>query len=223
VEFATFLAQFFALFEGKSFRGHDYLEYLNRSDNQRSGDEASIVDTAIVGPLLGLLGFAPAARVYNLARLNGRPDFAPEDAVLGTCFMVEDKSTALSLTLDLSGTIYNTYVNRAEKRNKGQYYVYSRVRPLWSPVEMFLFEQYNPCGRPLRFLSNSSYLNSIGIKASPSARRCARPRFCCARSTFVSQRRDSYAPCPLREKAFSQPRRCLPRVSQRRERYALAR
>ena len=101
-DFTTFLVQFFALFTNKSFRGSDYLEYLNRADNQRSGDEASIVDTALVSPLLGLLGFAPAERVYNLARLNGRPDFAPEDAVLGTCFMVEDKSTSLQLTLGLT-------------------------------------------------------------------------------------------------------------------------
>ncbi len=102
LDFPTFLVQFFELFSNKSFRGNDYLEYLCRPDSQRSGDEASVVDTAIVSPLLGLLGFAPAERVYNLARLNGRPDFAPEDAVLGTCFMVEDKSTSLQLTLDLS-------------------------------------------------------------------------------------------------------------------------
>ena len=52
LDFATFLTQFFELFVGKSFRSSDYLEYLTRTDSQRSGDEASVVDTAIVGPLL---------------------------------------------------------------------------------------------------------------------------------------------------------------------------
>jgi hypothetical protein len=88
--FSDFLTDFFKLFTGKSFRGGDYLSYLNKSDGQRSGDEASIVDMAIVGPLLGLLGFEPAERVYNQQRQNGRPDFAPADPLYGTCFIVED-------------------------------------------------------------------------------------------------------------------------------------
>lgn len=100
--FTEFLSRFFVLFTGKSFRGGDYFSYLNRSNEQRSGDEASIVDTAIVGPLLGLLGFEPAERVYNQQRQNGRPDFAPADGLYGTCFMVEDKSTSISLSFDLS-------------------------------------------------------------------------------------------------------------------------
>jgi type I restriction enzyme M protein len=100
--FSDFLTDFFRLFTGKSFRGGDYLSYLNKSDGQRSGDEASIVDTAIISPLLGLLGFEPAERVYNQQRQNGRPDFAPADPLYGTCFIVEDKSTSLPLTFDLT-------------------------------------------------------------------------------------------------------------------------
>jgi type I restriction enzyme M protein len=100
IVFSDFLPKFFELFVGKSFRGGNYLTYLRRP--VRSGDEASIVDTAIVGPLLGLLGFEPAERVYNQQRQNGRPDFAPTSSLYGTCFVVEDKSTSLDLTFDLS-------------------------------------------------------------------------------------------------------------------------
>src|SRR5260370_41884433 len=100
MDFADFLTKFFGLFVGKSFRGGDYLAYLKRPT--RSNDEASIVDTAIVGPLLGLLGFEPAERVYNQQRSFERPDFAPTDSVYGTCFVVEDKNTSLTLTFDLA-------------------------------------------------------------------------------------------------------------------------
>lgn len=102
VSFEEFLEAFFAIFAQKTFRRVDYLTYLNLSEKQRGSDEAPIVDTAIVGPLLGLLGFAPPERVYNQQRQNGRPDFAPSDTVYGTCFMVEDKNTSLELTLDLT-------------------------------------------------------------------------------------------------------------------------
>jgi type I restriction enzyme M protein len=100
--FADFRDAFFGLFEGRSFRGNDYLGYLGTPSARRGNDEAPIVDTAIVGPLLGLLGFEPAERVYNQTRQSDRPDFAPMDAVYGTCFMVEDKNTALALTLDIT-------------------------------------------------------------------------------------------------------------------------
>lgn len=100
--FDEFLPAFFGIFTQRSFHGSDFLSYLNRSDAQRSGDEASIVDTAIASPLLGLLGFEAGERVYNQQHLGDRPDFAPSDPVYGTCFIVEDKSTSLSLNLDLS-------------------------------------------------------------------------------------------------------------------------
>ncbi len=102
ITFDEFLPAFFGVFTQKSFRGSDFLNYLHRTDEQRSGDEASIVDTAIASPLLGLLGFEAGERVYNQQHLGDRPDFAPSDAVYGTCFIVEDKSTSLSLTFDLS-------------------------------------------------------------------------------------------------------------------------
>jgi hypothetical protein len=90
--FATFLQHFFDIFAGKSFYGGDYLAYLKKSAKEREGDEASIVDMAIMSPLLGLLGFAPAERVYNRLKADNRPDFAPLDALYGTCFMVEEGS-----------------------------------------------------------------------------------------------------------------------------------
>jgi len=100
--FADFLPAFFSLFSQKTFRRLNYLTYLNLPDKTRGGDEASIVDTALVGPLLGLLGFEPGERVYNQQRSNERPDFAPADPVFGTCFVVEDKNTAHTLTFDLT-------------------------------------------------------------------------------------------------------------------------
>ncbi|NJR63479.1 MAG: hypothetical protein HC769_34700 [Cyanobacteria bacterium CRU_2_1] len=77
ITFDEFLTAFFGIFTQRSFRGADFLGYLNRSDAQRSGDEASIVDTAIASPLLGLLGFEAGERVYNQQHLGDRPDFAP--------------------------------------------------------------------------------------------------------------------------------------------------
>src|SRR5437763_9738469 len=100
--FEDFLIGFFDIFTQKTFRRADYLTYLNQPDKIRSNDEAPIVDMAIVSPFLDLLGFASGERVYNQQRQNGRPDFAPADPVYGTCFMVEDKNTALELTLDLT-------------------------------------------------------------------------------------------------------------------------
>ncbi len=99
--FADFLTGFFGLFSQKTFGRVDYLTYLQQGRN-RNGDEASIVDTAIVGPLLGLLGFRPAERVYNQQRSDERPDFAPTDPVYGICFVVEDKNTSLPLNCNLS-------------------------------------------------------------------------------------------------------------------------
>jgi len=100
--FDEFVPAFFGIFNQRSFGSVDFLSYLNRPDARRSGDEAPIVDIAVVSPLLGLLGFEAGERVYNQQHLGNRPDFAPSDTVYGTCFIVEDKSTSLSLTFDLS-------------------------------------------------------------------------------------------------------------------------
>lgn len=103
-DFSDFCAQFFALFARKTFGRQrvDYLSYLNQPN--RHGDEASIVDTAITGQLLELLGFEPAERNYNQQRRDERPDYAPASSVYGTCFVVEDKSTATTLTFDLANS-----------------------------------------------------------------------------------------------------------------------
>lgn len=115
--FDEFLPAFFGIFTQRSFRGADFLSYLNRPDAQRSGDEAAIVDTAIVSPLLGLLGFEPGERVYNQQQLGDRPDFAPHDAVYGTCFIVEDKSTSLPLTVDLNDS--NSHLSQLKSYMRG--------------------------------------------------------------------------------------------------------
>ncbi|MFZ1028864.1 MAG: N-6 DNA methylase [Limnoraphis robusta] len=117
MNFNEFLTAFFGIFTQRSFRGADFLSYLNRSDAQRSGDEASIVDTAIASPLLGLLGFEAGERVYNQQHLGDRPDFAPSDPVYGTCFIVEDKSTSLSLTFDLNDP--NSHLSQLRGYMKG--------------------------------------------------------------------------------------------------------
>lgn len=91
---AQFLPAFFGIFTQRTFKGVDFLAYLNRSEKQRGGDEASIVDSAVVAPILELLGFVRGEQVYNQQRQSDRPDFAPSDAVYGTCFIVEDKSTS---------------------------------------------------------------------------------------------------------------------------------
>lgn len=99
--FAEFLPAFFDLFTRATFDGRDYLGYLAHVRNH-TGDEAKIVDRAVVAPLLELLGFAPAEQVYNAQKQGERPDYVPSDAVLGPCFIVEDKATALDLNFDLS-------------------------------------------------------------------------------------------------------------------------
>ena len=97
--FAEFVARFFAPFATPTWDGRTYLAYL---DAPLPGDEAAIVDSAITAPLLALLGFPPGEQVYNRAKQGDRPDFAPEVPGLGTLFYVEDKNTALDLTLDLA-------------------------------------------------------------------------------------------------------------------------
>lgn len=100
--FDEFLHAFFGIFQKSFKREADFLSYINRPDAQRRGDEASIVDNAIISPLLELLGFAPGEQAYNQQKQSSRPDFAPSDPVYGTCFIVEDKNTSLTLTLDLN-------------------------------------------------------------------------------------------------------------------------
>lgn len=98
----TFVNDFINIFVRRSFQGIDFLEYLKKQTSDRSADEAFIVDTTIVGPILGLLGFEPGNRMYNTSQKSGRPDFAPTIPLYGTCFIIEDKNTTLSLTLKLS-------------------------------------------------------------------------------------------------------------------------
>lgn len=94
--FAQFQAEFFQIFEQPQFGGQTFLQYLEHSD--RSGDEASVVDNVISGPLLISLGFSSGEQVYNAVKSDlSRPDFAPNVPEVGACFMVEDKATPLEL------------------------------------------------------------------------------------------------------------------------------
>lgn len=95
--FDSFVERFFAIFKQLRFQ-----TYLRKPAPRRSGDEAFIVDNAITGPLLELLGFSHAAQVYNQGNRFGRPDFMPSTEEYGVCFVVEDKSTGIELDLDIS-------------------------------------------------------------------------------------------------------------------------
>lgn len=100
--FDDFLPSFFTLFTQPQFRGQDFATYLQKLPTRRTNDEASVVDNAIVSPLLALLGYSPGEQMYNQGKRFGRPDFAPETPDYGVCFVVENKSTGLELELDPS-------------------------------------------------------------------------------------------------------------------------
>ncbi len=117
--FDQFLAGFFELFTKPQFRSVDFRQYLQRPAPGRAGDEASVVDNAIVGPLLSLLGFASGEQVYNQNNKNGRPDFAPRVPEVGDCFIVEDKSTGLELTLDAADPDSNLFQLSKYLRDRG--------------------------------------------------------------------------------------------------------
>jgi len=71
--------------------------YLTKPEDERSGDEADIVDFKITQSLIALLGYSSREVLYNRQKKNLRADFVvqideyPDRA----CFIVEDKSTAL--------------------------------------------------------------------------------------------------------------------------------
>ena len=100
-DFETFASSFLDVLCRPQYRDQSLPQYLQRAASSRGGDEASIVDVAIVKPLLELLGFEPGQQVYNRQRAGDRPDFLPTDPLVGACFAVEDKSTSLDLSLDL--------------------------------------------------------------------------------------------------------------------------
>ena len=94
--FTDFQAAFFQLFEQPQFGGQTFLQYLEKAD--RSGDEASVVDNAISGPLLTALGYSSGEQTYNAVKSDlSRPDFEPKIPEIGVCFVVEDKGTVEEL------------------------------------------------------------------------------------------------------------------------------
>ena len=73
--------------------------YLALPDEERSGDEANIVDTRVSRTLLEALGYASAEIDYNSNKENLRPDFVIRVRDFpGCCFIVEDKSMPIRLT-----------------------------------------------------------------------------------------------------------------------------
>ena len=94
--FSDFQAAFFHIYEQPQWSGQNFLQYLGKSE--RSGDEASVVDNAISGPLLSALGFSGGEQTYNAVKSDlSRPDFEPKIHEIGVCFVVEDKGTAEEL------------------------------------------------------------------------------------------------------------------------------
>jgi hypothetical protein len=72
-----------------------YAEYLKLPANQRSNDEADVVDSRFTRKMLEWLGFGEGDIVYNLPT-PGRPQNKPDFVVKmfgSTAFVVEDKST----------------------------------------------------------------------------------------------------------------------------------
>lgn len=69
--------------------------YLARPTQDRSGDEANIVDRRITQTLLECLGYSAAEAEYNVSKNNLRPDFSVRIRDFpGCCFIVEDKATS---------------------------------------------------------------------------------------------------------------------------------
>jgi type I restriction-modification system DNA methylase subunit len=96
--FPEFSAAFFNLLEQPQFGGQTFLDYIARHPSERSGDEASVVDNVLSGPLLSLLGFSEGEQRYNAVKSDQtRPDFAPRVPSVGDCFVIEDKATGLEL------------------------------------------------------------------------------------------------------------------------------
>ena len=72
-----------------------YAEYLNLPANQRSNDEADVVDSRFTRKVLEWLGFDSGDIVYNRP-VPGHPQDKPDFVVKmfgSTAFVVEDKST----------------------------------------------------------------------------------------------------------------------------------
>jgi type I restriction enzyme M protein len=150
--FEEFLSAFFALFNQKSFRGKTFLAYLQHPGSEQSNDEASIVDMAIASPLLSLLGFEAGDQVYNQQHLGERPDFAPRDTVYGTCFIVEDKNTASTLSFDLSDA--NSHLAQLRGYMKGVH-----LGLLGSPEQRVIIRTYHEKQAKKRFRILSKFIN----------------------------------------------------------------
>ena len=81
------------------YQGKSLTAYLQRPENERSGDEADIVDDKIARPLLKALGFSAGEMVYNRTGDRGRrPDWLVKISEYPRpTFIVEDKNTTEDL------------------------------------------------------------------------------------------------------------------------------
>ena len=97
MKFDDFLNHFFGEIAKDDFYGGQSLtSYLNHPHNERSGDEADIVDDKISRVLIEALGYSTGEIEYNRAGSGGkRPDFKVAiPQYPRPCFIVEDKNTA---------------------------------------------------------------------------------------------------------------------------------
>lgn len=97
LNFDGFLNYFFGEISKDDFYSSQSLtNYLNRPSNERSGDEANIVDDKISRVLIEALGYSTGETDYNQAGAGGkRPDFKVAiPQYPRPCFIIEDKNTA---------------------------------------------------------------------------------------------------------------------------------
>lgn len=99
VTFDTFLESFIgSLAEDNFYLGQSLPQYLSRPADERSNDEADVVDDKILSTLIRALGYALGERQYNRSHGDGkRTDFTvkiPASEYPKPCAVIESKNTA---------------------------------------------------------------------------------------------------------------------------------
>ena len=97
MEFENFLKVFLGHLASSEFSESGSLtDYLDTPAENRSGDEADVVDRLITNRLIKALGYDDKEITYNRQNIHSRPDFVVKiaDSMGRVCFIVEDKNTA---------------------------------------------------------------------------------------------------------------------------------